>query len=66
MCRFGDDQKAIQTRLKASARSSSEVFSALSTKMSVKYMPFYVAEVQFAYNNNHFNLDIFETAIAGC
>jgi len=34
-------------------------------KMSRKYMPLYVAEFQFRYNNR-FNADIFEKAIAGC
>ena len=34
-------------------------------KMSEKYMPLYVAEFQFRYNNRN-NPDIFETAIAGC
>jgi transposase-like protein len=34
-------------------------------KVSKKYMPLYVAEFQFRYNNRH-NPDIFDTAIAGC
>ena len=34
-------------------------------KMSAKYMPLYVAEFQFRYNNR-FNPDMFDTAIAGC
>lgn len=34
-------------------------------KMSAKYMPLYVAEFQFRYNNRH-NPDIFGEAIAGC
>ena len=34
-------------------------------KMSAKYMPLYVAEFQFRYNNR-FNADIFGTAINGC
>jgi hypothetical protein len=34
-------------------------------KMSRKYMPLYVAEFQFRYNNRH-NAEIFDTAIAGC
>jgi hypothetical protein len=34
-------------------------------KMSAKYMPLYVAEFQFRYNNR-MNEDIFGTAIAGC
>lgn len=34
-------------------------------KMSAKYMPFYVAEFQFRYNNRE-NPDIFGTAISGC
>jgi hypothetical protein len=34
-------------------------------KMSGKYMPLYVAEFQFRYNNRD-NADIFGTAIAGC
>ena len=34
-------------------------------KMSAKYMPLYVAEFQFRYNNRQ-NADIFGTAIAGC
>jgi hypothetical protein len=34
-------------------------------KVSAKYMPLYVAEFQFRYNNR-FNADIFGTAIAGC
>lgn len=34
-------------------------------KMSAKYMPLYVAEFQFRYNNR-FNPDIFGTAVAGC
>jgi hypothetical protein len=34
-------------------------------KMSAKYMPLYVAEFQFRYNNRE-NRDIFGTAIGGC
>ena len=34
-------------------------------KMSAKYMPLYVAEFQFRYNNR-MNPDMFERAIAGC
>ncbi|MGC2221960.1 MAG: IS1595 family transposase, partial [Methylocella sp.] len=34
-------------------------------KMSGKYMPFYVAEFQFRYNNRE-NADIFSKAIKGC
>jgi hypothetical protein len=34
-------------------------------KMSRKYMPLYVAEFQFSYNNRE-NADIFGTAIKGC
>ena len=34
-------------------------------KMSAKYMPLYVAEFQFRYNNR-FNPNMFETAIRGC
>jgi transposase-like protein/IS1 family transposase len=34
-------------------------------KMSAKYMPLYVAEFQFRYNNRQ-NADIFGTAIGGC
>jgi transposase-like protein len=34
-------------------------------KMSAKYMPLYVAEFQFRYNNR-FNPDMFDAAIAGC
>src|ERR1700730_11392175 len=34
-------------------------------KMSAKYMPLYVAEFQFRYNNRE-NRDIFGTAISGC
>jgi ISXO2-like transposase domain len=34
-------------------------------KMSRKYMPLYVAEFQFRYNNRE-NADIFGTAIKGC
>jgi hypothetical protein len=34
-------------------------------KVSAKYLPLYVAEFQFRYNNR-FNADIFGTAIAGC
>jgi ISXO2-like transposase domain len=34
-------------------------------KMSAKYMPLYVAEFQFRYNNR-FNPDMFGTAIPGC
>jgi len=33
-------------------------------KMSAKYMPLYVAEFQFRYNNR-FNSDIFGTAMSG-
>ena len=33
-------------------------------KMSAKYMPLYVAEFQFRYNNR-FNADIFRTAVGG-
>jgi transposase-like protein len=34
-------------------------------KVSRKYLPLYVAEFQFRYNNRH-NPDIFRVAIAGC
>jgi hypothetical protein len=34
-------------------------------KISAKYMPLYVAEFQFRYNNRE-NADIFRAAIAGC
>jgi hypothetical protein len=34
-------------------------------KMSAKYMPLYVAEFQFRYNNR-FNPDMFGAAISGC
>jgi hypothetical protein len=34
-------------------------------KMSAKYLPLYVAEFQFRYNNRT-NPDMFGTAIAGC
>jgi transposase-like protein len=34
-------------------------------KVSKKYLPLYVAEFEFRYNNRH-NADIFGTAIAGC
>jgi hypothetical protein len=34
-------------------------------KVSLKYMPLYVAEFQFRYNNRD-NADIFGVAIAGC
>jgi len=34
-------------------------------KMSRKYMPLYVAEFQFRYNNRE-NANIFGTAIDGC
>lgn len=34
-------------------------------KVSTKYLPLYVAEFQFRYNNR-FNADIFGTAISGC
>jgi hypothetical protein len=34
-------------------------------KVSKKYLPLYVAEFQFRYNNR-FNEDIFGTAIEGC
>jgi hypothetical protein len=34
-------------------------------KMSAKYMPLYVAEFLFRYNNRE-NADIFGTAIRGC
>jgi hypothetical protein len=34
-------------------------------KVSKKYLPLYVAEFQFRYNNRE-NADIFGTAIAGC
>ncbi len=34
-------------------------------KASAKYLPLYVAEFQFRYNNR-FNSDIFGTAISGC
>jgi len=34
-------------------------------KVSRKYLPLYVAEFQFRYNNR-FNADIFGTAIEGC
>ena len=34
-------------------------------KISRKYMPLYVAEFQFRYNNRE-NADIFGTAIRGC
>ncbi len=34
-------------------------------KMSAKYMPLYVAEFQFRYNNR-FNANMFGTASSGC
>ncbi len=34
-------------------------------KVSRKYLPLYVAEFQFRYNNRE-NVDIFGTAISGC
>jgi hypothetical protein len=34
-------------------------------KVSAKYMPLYIAEFQFRYNNR-LNADIFGTAIKGC
>jgi hypothetical protein len=34
-------------------------------KVSKKYMPLYVAEFEFRYNNRE-NADIFGTAIGGC
>jgi hypothetical protein len=34
-------------------------------KVSRKYLPLYVAEFQFRYNNRD-NVDIFGAAIAGC
>jgi ISXO2-like transposase domain len=34
-------------------------------KVSRKYLPLYVAEFQFRYNNRH-NADIFGAAIKGC
>jgi hypothetical protein len=34
-------------------------------KVSAKYLPLYVAEFQFRYNNRH-NPEIFQAAIAGC
>jgi hypothetical protein len=34
-------------------------------KVSKKYLPLYVAEFEFRYNNRH-NPDIFGSAIAGC
>ena len=37
----------------------------LPQNVSAKYMPLYVAEFQFRYNNR-FNSDIFGTAINGC
>ncbi len=35
-------------------------------KVSAKYLPLYIAECQFKYNNNRDNGDIFGAAIAGC
>ena len=51
-------------RLKASGRSSSAASSAVPQGQR-EYMPLYVAEFQFRYNNRH-NPDIFGEAIAGC
>ena len=34
-------------------------------KVSKKYLPLYVARIEFRYNNRH-NPEIFEKAIAGC
>ena len=36
-----------------------------STRLSWEYMPLYVAEFEFRYNNR-FNAGMFGTAIAGC
>jgi hypothetical protein len=42
-----------------------KIASAPSTKSAKKYLPLYVAEFQFRYNNRE-NADIFGTAIEGC
>jgi hypothetical protein len=57
--------RSTPTRLRAFGRSSSVASSAQFHKVSAKYLPLYVAEFQFRYNNR-MNTDMFETAIAGC
>ena len=54
-----------RTRLKAFGSIFKRGVVGTFHKMSAKYMPLYVAEFQFRYNNR-FNPAMFDTAIAGC
>ena len=57
--------QSTRTRLKASGRIFKRGIVGSFHKVSRKYMPLYVAEFQFRYNNRN-NPDIFRTAIEGC
>jgi hypothetical protein len=46
-------------------RSSNAALWEASIKSGKRYLPLYVAELQFPYNNR-FSADIFGTAVGGC
>ena len=55
----------IPTRLNRSGRCSSAESSGTYHNVSQKYLPLYLAEFQFRFNNRK-KADIFGKAIAGC